>query len=235
MTIEPEKAKNTPWPKITLVTPVFNSVRYIEQTIQSVISQQYPNLEYFIVDGGSTDGTVDVIRKYERELSGWTSEPDNGMYDALNRGFARSSGGIMGWISATDMLHTRSLFVVGSVFQALPEVEWITGRPTGFSEEGMTVYVSRGVRRWSRWRFLAGRDRCIQQESTYWRRSLWERAGNQVDASRREGSDFELWARFFRYARLYSVDALIGGFRFHPDSLSGVNPYSYQRIQDAIL
>src|ERR1700674_971257 len=115
------------WPRITLVTPVFNSVRYIEQTIQSVISQQYPNLEYFIVDGGSTDGTVDVILKYERELSGWTSEPDNGMYDALNRGFDRSSGGIMGWISATDKLHTNGLFVVGSIFSAFPDVEWITG------------------------------------------------------------------------------------------------------------
>ena len=154
------------WPRITVVTPVFNSARYLEQTILSVISQQYPNLEYFIVDGGSTDGTVDIIRKYEQHLSGWMSEPDNGMYDALNRGFARSSGEIMGWISATDMLHTRSLFVVGSVFKALPQVEWITGRPTGFSEEGMAVAVSRSLKRWSRIRFLAGSNRYIQQEST---------------------------------------------------------------------
>jgi len=120
-----ENLDRSEWPRITLVTPVF-SARYIEQAIQSVISQLYPNLEYFIIDGGSTDGSVDVIRKYERYLSGWTSEPDNGMYDALNRGFARSSGEIMGWISATDLLHTRSLFVVGSVFKALPQ-----GSPQG--------------------------------------------------------------------------------------------------------
>jgi len=230
-----EDLDRSEWPRITLVTPVFNSVRYIEQTIQSVISQKYPNLEYFIVDGCSTDGTLDVIRKYERQLSGWTSEPDNGMYDALNRGFARSSGEIMGWISATDLLHTRSLFVVGSVFKALPEVEWITARPTGFSEEGMTVGVSRSLKRWSRFRFLAGSNRYIQQESTYWRRSLWERAGNRMDASRREGSDFELWVRFFRYARLYSVDALIGGFRVHPDSLSLENPDKCRGIHDEII
>ena len=223
------------WPRITLVTPVFNSARYIEQTILSVISQQYPNLEYFIVDGGSTDGTPDIIRKFERQLSGWTSEPDSGMYDALNRGFDRSSGEIMGWISATDMLHTRSLFVVGSVFKALPEVEWITARITGFSEEGMTVAVSRRLKRWSRLRFLAGSNRYIQQESTYWRRSLWERAGSHMDASRREGSDFELWVRFFRYARLYSVDALIGGFRVHPDSLSLENPAKCHRIHEEII
>ena len=113
---EKEDLDRKEWPRISLVTPVFNSVRYLEQAIQSVISQQYPNLEYFIMDGGSTDGSVDVIRKYEAHLSGWTSGPDNGMYDALNRGFERSSGEIMGWISATDLLHTRSLFVVGSVF-----------------------------------------------------------------------------------------------------------------------
>jgi hypothetical protein len=133
------------------------------------------------------------------------------------------------------MLHTRSLFVVGSVFRVLPEVEWITGRPTGFSDEGMTVGVSRRVRRWSRWRFLAGCNHYIQQESTYWRRSLWERAGSHLDASRRDGSDFELWARFFRYARLYSVDALIGGFRVHPDSLSLENADKYNRIHDGII
>lgn len=230
-----EDSDRSEWPRITLVTPVFNSARYIEQAIQSVISQQYPNLEYFIEDGGSTDGTLDIIRKYERQLSGWTSEPDNGMYDALNRGFGRSSGGIMGWISATDMLHTRSLFVVGGVFKALPEVEWITARPTGFSEEGMTVGVSRSLKRWSRVRFLAGSNRYIQQESTFWRRSLWERAGSHMDASRREGSDFELWVRFFRYARLYTVDALIGGFRVHHDSLSLEDPDKMRRIHDEIL
>ena len=223
------------WPKITLVTPVFNSANYLEQTIQSVISQQYPNLEFFIEDGGSTDGSLDIIRKYEGHLGGWTSEPDKGMYDALNRGFAGSSGEIMGWIRATDMLHTRSLYVVGSLFKALPQVEWITGRPTGFSEDGMPVGVSRSLKRWSRFRFLAGCNRYIQQESTFWRRSLWEKAGGYLDASRRDGSDFELWVRFFRHARLYSVDALIGGFRVHSDSLSLNNPARYSRIHDEII
>ncbi len=237
MTEQPSQniANCSEWPKISLVTPVFNSAQYLEQTIQSVISQQYPHLEYFIMDGGSTDGSLDTIRKYEPHLSGWTSEPDNGMYDAINKGFARSTGEIMGWISATDMLHTGSLYVVGSVFRTLPQVEWITGRPTGFSEDGMTVGVSRSLKRWSRVRFLAGSNRYIQQESTFWRRSLWERAGSHVDASRRDGSDFELWLRFFRYARLYTVDALIGGFRAHPGSLSRENVEKYDRIHDQII
>jgi glycosyltransferase involved in cell wall biosynthesis len=209
---------STTWPRIALVTPVYNSARYLEQTIESVLEQRYPNLDYFIVDGGSTDGSTEIIKKYESRLSGWLSEPDNGMYDALNKGFARTSGEIMGWVSATDKLHPGGMTVVGSVFRDLPQVEWITGRRTAFSEEGETKRID-DVLVWSRWRFLMGASRRhIQQESTYWRRSLWERAGGYVDASRRSASDFELWLRFFRHERLYAVDALIGGFREHADS-----------------
>jgi glycosyltransferase involved in cell wall biosynthesis len=225
---------STIWPRISLVTPVFNSAKYIEQTIRSVLAQNYPNLEYFIIDGGSTDGSVEIIRKYESQISGWVSEPDSGMYDAINKGFARTSGELMGWISATDQLHTGALAVVGSVFRDLPQVEWITGRPTGFSEDGMTVTIL-DVPRWSRKRFLAGANRYIQQESTFWRRSLWEKAGSHVDASRRSGSDFELWLRFFHHAQLHSVDALIGGFRVHPDSDSISALDSYNRILEGHL
>jgi hypothetical protein len=227
-------AAKAPWPKISLVTPVWNSARYLEAAIRSVLSQGYPNLEYIIIDGGSTDGSLEIIRQYEPQLHSWISEPDRGMYDAINKGFAHSSGELMGWISATDMLHAGSLFVVGSVFQTFPEVEWITGRPTGFSDDGMAVEVLK-LRHWSRLPFLAGANRYIQQESTLWRRSLWERAGGRVDDSRRNGSDFELWLRFFRYAKLYSVDALIGGFRSHPDSLGLQNLAECHRIHDEII
>jgi glycosyltransferase involved in cell wall biosynthesis len=223
------------WPKITLVTPCLNAVRYIEQTFRSVIFQGYPNLEYIVVDGGSTDGTLEIIRKYEQHFTWWISEPDQGMYDALNKGFARSSGEIMGWISATDMLHVGSLFVVGSVFRDLPQVEWITGIPTGFNEEGMTVGVGAKPPRWSWPRFLMGANHYIQQESTFWRRSLWDRAGGYVDASLRNGGDFELWVRFFRHAKLYPVNALIGGYRFHFDSLGLQNLKKIHEIHDEIV
>jgi glycosyltransferase involved in cell wall biosynthesis len=221
-------------PRISLVTPVFNSAKYIEQTIQSVLGQSYRNLEYFIIDGGSTDGTIDIIRKYESQISGWFSEQDNGMYDALNKGFAGTSGEVMGWISATDQLHTGGLSVVGSVFRDLPQVEWITGRPTGFNDDGMTTVVLE-LPRWSRSRFLAGANRYIQQESTFWRRSLWERAGSRMDSSRRNCADFELWVRFFRYAKLYPVDSLIGGFRAHGDSLGFLDLDSSHGIHDEYI
>ncbi len=227
------EASSVRWPRISLITPVYNSARYIEQTIWSILAQGYPNLEYFIIDGGSTDGSIGIIQKYESQITGWSSEPDNGMYDAINKGFARTTGEIMGWISATDKLHTGGLAVVGSVFRELPQVEWITGRATGFSDDGMTVTLL-DLLRWSRHRFLAGANRYIQQESTFWRRGLWEKVGSGVSAEFRAEGDFDLWVRFFRHAQLYPVDALIGGYRAHADALSSSNIDRYNANCDLI-
>jgi len=222
------------WPRITLVTPVYNGVRYIEETIRSIVYQGYPNLEYIVVDGGSTDGTVDIIRKYQKHISWWVSRRDHGVYDALNTGFAQSTGNIMGWLNASDLLHTSGLFVVGSVFASLPAVEWLTGRPTRFNPNGMTVDV-RAVPAWSRYRFLAGANQYIQQESTFWRKSLWEKAGGELNTAYRDVGDFDLWVRFFRHARLHSVDALIGGYRFHSDSISASDMARYNQRCDKII
>jgi len=227
-------AESTRWPRITLVTPVYNGIRYIEETIRSIVYQGYPNLEYIVVDGGSTDGTVDVIRKYEKHISWRISRRDNGVYDALYTGFSRSTGSIMGWLNASDVLHTSGLFVVGSVFASLPSVDWLTGRPTRLNPNGMTVDI-RELPSWSRYRFLAGANKYIQQESTFWRRSLWEKAGSQLNDSYRDVGDFDLWVRFFRHARLYSVDALIGGYRFHSDAISSSNMERYNQRCDKII
>src|SRR5258708_27551056 len=155
---EPAAPPMGQWPRITIVSAVRNGAHYIEDTIRSVISQGFPNLEYTVVDGVSTDGTLDIIRKYESSITWWVSQPDKGVYDALNTGFARSTGHIMGWLNASDQLHIKSLFVVASIFAALPDVEWITGRPTGFNTDGMTVLIH-DLPRWSRFRFLIGANR----------------------------------------------------------------------------
>ena len=232
----------TAWPKITLVTAVYNGEEYLEETIRSIVNQGYPNLEYNVVDDGSTDGTVEIIRKYERAVSCWFSQANQGLYAALNAGFARSTGEIMGWLNSSDLLQVNGLFTVGSVFRAfgaetgaagLRDVEWITGRITKISATGMTIDVL-PVRRWSRGRFLAGANKHIQQESTFWRRSLWARAGGKLSTEYRAEGDFELWVRFFRHARLYSVNALIGGYRLHDHALSSSNMERYNRNCDAI-
>jgi glycosyltransferase involved in cell wall biosynthesis len=229
-----DESSSLPWPRIAFVTPIFNCVDYIEQTIQSVLAQNYPNLDYFIVDGGSTDGTLDILRKYESQISGWISEPDHGMYDAINKGYARTSGELMGWISGTDMLHPGALRMVAAIFREFPDVEWISGRPNIYNEAGMTVTVS-PIPRWSRYRFLAGANRWIQQEGTFWRRSLWDKAGGYVDASRRLAGDFELWVRFFRHAQLHSVDGLTGGYRSHWDALGSTLSHECLCIQKEMI
>lgn len=215
-------------PRISIVTPTLNQCQLLEETIQNVLAQDYPNLEYIVVDGGSSDGTMDVIRKYEKHLAAWISEPDGGAYDAVNKGFARSTGEIMAWLNGGDLYCRRALNSVATAFSDLQEVEWITSlRPglwdaAGYSM-GFDLMPGFGERSFLDGYHLPGpRRRCIwiQQESTFWRRSLWTKAGSRLDCSYSLAADFELWARFIRHARLYGMESPLGGFRLHDNHRS---------------
>jgi glycosyltransferase involved in cell wall biosynthesis len=200
------------YPKISVVTPSFNQGEFLEATITSVTKQSYPNLEYIIIDGGSTDNSVDIIKKYSNELKYWISEPDNGLYDAVQKGFEKSTGEIMCWINSDDMLYPASLKIIADVFMQFPNVSWIQGTPTVFDEQGRTVFV-KNTRRWSKYDYFAGDKEHIQQESTFWRRSLWESAGGFVNTKLKLAGDYELWSRFFEHAELFCVQTILGGFR----------------------
>jgi|SRR5579862_1667683 len=115
-------------PKISIVTPSYNQGRFIERTITSVIEQNYPNLEYIVMDGGSTDGTVDLLRKYQRHLDFWTSAPDAGQADAISQGFARASGDILAWLNSDDFYESGVLQQVAELFGQWPDVDVISGR-----------------------------------------------------------------------------------------------------------
>lgn len=210
------------YPKISIVTPVFNQVDYIERTIKSIINQNYPNLEYIIVDGGSTDGTLEIIKKYESKITRIISEPDQGMYYALEKGLKISTGEIIAWLNADDLYHYNSFFIIAEIFQKYNEVEFLMGQPTTFDENDRCVYVSE-LRKWSKFDYYIDKANwVIQQESTFFRRSLWKRSGEFIDKEYKLAADCELWTRFLTKgnARLYMTNALIGGFRKREKQLS---------------
>ena len=130
------------YPRISIVTPSFNQGKYIEQTIQSVLSQNYPNLEYIIIDGGSTDGTVEIIKKYEQQLTYWISEPDKGQTDAINKGFAKCTGEIFNWINSDDYYSPNSLHIVAEVFSENPTAKVVCGLENGFYNEQQSKIVN---------------------------------------------------------------------------------------------
>jgi glycosyltransferase involved in cell wall biosynthesis len=220
---------------ISLITPSYNSSRYLEATLNSVLSQNYSALEYIVIDGNSSDGTQEIIRRYESQLAHWQSEPDTGMYEALQKGFARSSGEIMGYINSDDLHLPHTLATVNRIFSDLPQVEWISSiRPVIVNSEGAFVDVAAlsGFHKNAFMRgenMLKGRFRLemIQQESSFWRRSLWEKAGGKLDTSLKLAGDFELWARFYQYSDLIGVRTILSGFRRHGAQLSAQQGTAY--------
>jgi glycosyltransferase involved in cell wall biosynthesis len=211
--------------KISIVTPSYNQGNYLEHTLRSVIEQNYPNLEYIVIDGGSTDNSVEIIKKYEKYLTYWVSEPDRGLYDALQKGFLRATGEIMAWINSDDVYYPKALATVAEVFEAFPQIQWLSGHPTCIDEYGRTVYIA-PERKYSKYLYFTQKETdWIQQESTFWRRSLWEQTNSRIDTSLKLAGDFELWMRFFTVANVHVISTLLGAFRIRANNQKSLNNY----------
>jgi glycosyltransferase involved in cell wall biosynthesis len=203
-----------PWPRITVVTPSYNQGRFLRACMRSVLGQPYPNLEYVVIDGGSTDGSVEIIESFEKDLAYWVSEPDAGHYDALNKGFRRATGDILAWLNSDDMYTPWAFAVVADIFRRLPEVQWVSTLFPLFWNEADTATLCTQLQGFDR-RAILRRGIGVQQESTFWRRSLWERAGGTLDTSFKLAGDLDLWARFWEHADLCGVAVPLGGIRRH--------------------
>ena len=219
---------NSSLPLISIVTPSLNQAAFLEETILSVLGQGYSNLEYVVIDGGSNDGSTEIIRKYEDELAYWSTERDENHYDAVNKGFSRTRGEIMAWINSDDKYLPWTFSVVSELFRTFPKIEWLTSAYLMHWDGRGRAVNCRFVGGFNRKTFLMGANlpsgkfhvgSWIQQESTFWRRSLWERAGGALDV-KSVAADFDLWGRFFAHAELYTVATPLGGFRVHGDQIS---------------
>lgn len=209
------------YPKISIVTPSFNQAEFLEETICSVLDQGYPNLQYVIVDGGSKDGSVEIIKKYEKYLWRWTSEPDRGHGNALNKGFANTSGEIMAWLNSDDKYISGALFTVAEIFMQFNDVQWLMGKNGWWDKQGQFVgekYVYKNI-----YDFLTGDYAWIQQESIFWHRKLWQLAGGYINENYKFMVDGELWTRFFLVTDLWHVDQVLSGYRSHGTNRAKLN------------
>jgi len=211
-----------PWPRITIVTPSYNQAQYLEETIRSVLLQGYPNLEYIVMDGGSTDGSVDIIRKYEPWIDFWVSERDNGQAGAIHRGLERASGKIIGWLNSDDLYLPGALCAVGRYLAEHPETDLVTGGCLWIDQAGATMRTRRnfpryypGHRRTFRETLLWGFG--YNQPATLWRRSAFLDVGG-FDRSLFYCFDLDLILRLTRRRPGAKLNVPTACFRVHGES-----------------
>lgn len=225
-------------PYISVITPVYNCAGFIGQTLSSIHHQAAPAVKHIVVDGGSTDGTIDILEQYRDRLDHLIIEPDDSMYHGIAKGAMHADTEIMAWLNADDVYYPWTFSVVEEVFRTFPQVDWIIGRPSYLNAVGQCINVSSNAgtacptdyirNGWFKPDFAG----FLQQESMFWRKRLWDKAGG-LDLSYRYAADFELWTRFACHADLYSVGVPLAGFRKREGQTSEVMAREYAREVDA--
>ncbi|MGE0102275.1 MAG: glycosyltransferase family 2 protein [Blastocatellales bacterium] len=207
------------WPKISIITPSYNQGQYLEDTIISIIDQNYPQLEYIIIDGGSTDDSVSIIKKYEEHITYWVSEPDEGQSYALNKGFSLSSGEIIGWLNSDDLYCKNVLLHIGELFRDNPDWQVINGGLLVIDSMGRIIDAGWPLRNDPRYTYLIGLD--IHQQALFWRKSVFEDVGylnQKYDFS----MDYDFILRMISLYRTHRTQKFIGMYRVHESAKSAL-------------
>jgi GT2 family glycosyltransferase len=200
-------------PTISIVTPSFRQGNFIERTLLSVLNQNYSKLEYHVQDGGSPDQTTTILKRYEEQLSSWSAKKDSGQSQAINHGFANTSGEIMALLNSDDLLLPNALAIVADYFNRHPDVDVVYGNRLLIDEYDMEI---------GRW-IMPGHDSdvlswvdYVPQETMFWRRRIWDKIGGQVDESFRFAMDWDLLVRFRDAgAKFAHIPRFLGAFRIH--------------------
>lgn len=201
-----------PWPKISIVTPSYNQGQFLEETIRSVLLQGYPNLEYIIMDGGSTDNSVEIIKKYEPWLTSWVSEKDNGQADAIHRGFEKATGEIIGWLNSDDYLLPRALKAVGAEFAHDLDLEFVIGAGICVLECGKLNSKIYAIPQDFISLMCVGQ--LFMQMSSFWRASIYREVGG-LDTSLHFAFDYDLFLRLAHKRTPKYIEKQISAFRVH--------------------
>ncbi len=204
-------------PKISVVTPSFNQARFLEQTIRSVLDQHYPNLEYIVMDGGSTDQSVEIIRKHERHLAHWVSEKDNGQADAIYRGFERSTGEILAWINSDDYYLPHAFEAILSVFHKHRDAELVIGGYVTVDENSAVLQKHPSFVQ-DHESLLVWGQRTPQMGSFWLRKAFFDVGG--FDRSLKFAFDYDLLLRLTKRRNPLRCNAYLAAFRSHDDSKS---------------
>jgi len=201
-------------PRISIVTPSYNQAPYLEATIRSVLLQGYPELECIVIDGGSSDASAEILRKYDAWLAHWTTEPDRGQSDAVNKGFARATGEIYAWLNSDDVHEPGALAEVGEYFARTPECRILYGRGSYIDEEGRKTGSCDWIRPFDRRLFLT--SNFILQPAAFWRADLWEEVG-ELDVDCHWAMDWEWLLRATAVARPHFLPVELASWRIGPE------------------
>ena len=210
------------YPKISIVTVSYNQADFIEENIESVINQNYPNVEHIIIDAGSTDGTIEILKKYDRYLN-WISEPDNGQSDGLNRGFKKASGEIIGWINSDDALADNALYRVADFFKENPNEVAVVGNQMFIDENSNKIKIVNSSS--YSYDYLLNNAKGITQNSTFFKKEIFSRVG-YLDESLHYAMDHDLFIRITTIKDIPHIPYTLAKFRMQPKAKTaegGVN------------